>query len=75
LTAQAAGADGWSRTDHLLAMAVDALRIANWQRGKKGQKRPKPISPLARGKGKRIGRTDRTPAEVAALLARIGPGR
>jgi len=54
-------------------MAVDDLRTANWQRaGKKRRKRPKPISPLA-NKGKRTGRTDRSPAEVAAYLARIGP--
>ena len=33
----------WSTTEHLLASAVDALNVANWQRtGKKGG-RPKPI--------------------------------
>jgi hypothetical protein len=76
LTAQEMGGDGWSRTDHLLALVVDELRIANWQRSRDGSRnrnRPKRISPLAGGEGKRIGRTDRSPDEVAAYLAKIGP--
>lgn len=67
---------GWTLTEHLLALAVDEMRVANWQRSKAGQKghnRPKPISPLMRRRGKRIGKTTRRPAEVAALLTRLGP--
>lgn len=74
LLAQALGGDGWSRTDHLLALVVDELRVANWQRskdGSKGRNRPTPISPL--GKKKPIGHTDRSPAEVQAYLARLNP--
>ena len=74
LTAQAAGGDGWTRTEHLLAFVVDELRTANWQRSKDGSKnrnRPKPISPLRTASGKRIGKTDRSPAEVKAYLDRL----
>lgn len=35
-------AAAWTLTDHLLAMTVDVLRSANWQRGGKGP-RPKPL--------------------------------
>lgn len=75
LTAQAHGSDGWTRVEHLLALIVDQLAIANWQRSKDGRKnrnRPKPISPLNRT-GTRFGKTDRDPDEVAAFLASIGP--
>lgn len=41
--------------------------------GAKGRNRPKPVSPAARPK--RIGHTDRDPAEVMAMLARYGPQR
>lgn len=74
--AQAAGGDGWTRAEHLMAMVVDELKVANWQRSKDGAKnrnRPKPISPLAAQRGVRYGRTDRSPQEVAELLARYGP--
>lgn len=78
LTARALGGDGWTREQHLLALAVDALRIANWQRTKDGQKnrnRPKPISPLARPQGVTYGgkKTTRSRTETAAYLDRIGP--
>lgn len=34
----------WGSVEHLLAMAVDALRMANWQRsGEKKIPRPEPI--------------------------------
>lgn len=75
VTAQAAGGDGHTLTEHLLYLAVDGLRLANWQRTKDGQKdrnRPKPLSPLAKKPGKRTGRTDRAPADVMKLLARVG---
>lgn len=44
-TSQALHGDAvvWTSTDHLLAAAVDALNIANWQRTGKKQNRPKPI--------------------------------
>lgn len=74
LSAQAAGGDGWTRTEHFLALVLDELRTANWQRtkdGAKGRNRPKPISPLRKAPGKRIGRTDRSPAQIAAWLDRL----
>jgi hypothetical protein len=72
------GGDGRNASEHLLFLAVDELRTANWQRtkdGQKGRNRPKPISPLATKPGIRTGRTDRSPAEVQQLLARYGPAR
>ncbi len=39
--------------------------------GAKGRNRPKPVSPLAQPK--RVGRTDRDPDDVKAMLARFGP--
>jgi hypothetical protein len=36
----------WSLSDHLMALVVDELRVANWQRtedGHKGRRRPKPL--------------------------------
>lgn len=78
MTAQVLGGDGRTLAEHLLYLVVDEARTANWQRtkdGQKGRKRPKPISPLATKPGIRTGRTDRSPAEVQALLARYGPAR
>jgi len=64
----------WSLTDHLLAAGVDALRIANWQRGKKGAKRPKPIPrPGVKDGKRRIGKTDANPRQVARFLASRAP--
>jgi hypothetical protein len=78
LTAQVAGSDGYTLTDHLLFLVVDDLRTANWQRSKdgvKGRNRPKPVSPLARPRGIRTGHTNRPPSEVIEVLARLGPAR
>jgi hypothetical protein len=75
VTAQVSGGDGHTRDQHLLFLAVDELRTANWQRTKDGQKnrnRPKPFSPLAKKPGKRTGRTDRDPAAVMRLLKKVG---
>ena len=47
-----------------------------WQKTKDGRKnrnRPKPISPLAQKAGNRYGKTDRSPEEIKAYLARFGP--
>lgn len=76
LTSQAAGSDGWSRTDHLLAFIVDELRLANWQRtkdGAKGSNRPKPISPLAPSDNKTVtyGKTELSPEDVIAYFDKL----
>lgn len=75
--ARAAGSDGLTGTEHLLFLILDELRIANWQRtkdGRKGRNRPRRVSPLARNAGSvRFGKTDRSPEEVAAYLARFDP--
>lgn len=76
-TARAAGGDGYSRTEHLLFLAVDELRLGNWMRSKdgaRGRNRPRRISPLAQPDTTRHGRVPdgRTPTEVRALLARHG---
>lgn len=76
VTSQVHGGDGHTRSEHLLYLAVDELRTANWQRSKdgaKGRNKPKPISPLAQKPGLKTGRTDREPGEVIALLANLGP--
>lgn len=75
MTAQVVGGDGHTREQHLLYLALDELRTANWQRTKDGQKnrnRPKPVSPLAKKPGKRTGRTDKEPADVMRLLKTVG---
>lgn len=68
--------DTWTRTDHLLALAVDRLGVLIWQQtkdGRKGRNRPKPISPLAKNNAAKYGKTSRSPEEVKAYLARFGP--
>lgn len=69
-----------SRTEHLLFLILDQLRLGNWMSSKdghKGRNRPPPLSPLAKagGKGEKIGRTDLAPMEVARLLAAAKEGR
>lgn len=45
----------WTASDYLMALAVDALNAANWQRGGKGQ-RPKPIPRPGETSSQRIGK-------------------
>ncbi|MFC4335216.1 DUF5361 domain-containing protein [Salininema proteolyticum] len=74
-----AGGDGWNLTERLLALAVDELRIANWQRSKhgaKGTNQPKRIAPWAQKPGKKYGdAAGRSPEEVEAILAHMRPHR
>lgn len=75
---RALAGDDWSRTDHLLALVHDQLALANWQRsrdGRRNQNRPKPLSPLSKPAGTRYGKTDRSPEEVIAYLARLNPAQ
>lgn len=60
----------WTLERHLLAGAVDALRVANWQRaGSKRNKRPKPLPRPGIGEPSRIGDPSQLdPAEIRALL-------
>lgn len=63
--------DGWTLDQHLLAIIADRVGLGNWQRqGKKGAKRPPPLSPLAkRTSSQRVGRSKgRDPDTVKALL-------
>lgn len=76
LVARQVGGDGWTLAEHLLAEAVDGIRMGNWLKSKDGQKgtnRPKPISPWAKKAGKVWGKTDKSPAEVVAILKTMGP--
>jgi hypothetical protein len=73
-----AGEDsGWTLETQLLAALHDRLAEANWQRGNAGAKspsrRPLPI-PRPGMRSDRIGRTTRSPQEVAAYLVRFQPG-
>lgn len=66
-------AAAWSTADHLLAAAVDALNVANWQRtedGQKGRNAPKPLRRPTDPPPPSIGRTSRSRREVRALLAK-----
>lgn len=75
VTAMLLGSDGTSVTDHMLMIIVDELRTANWMRSKDGAKnrnRPKPVSPLAKGRDKKLGTATPAPQAVA-MLARYGP--
>lgn len=71
----------WDLHAHLLAVAADALHVANWQRSaRKGARPPKPIPRPGTERhkqrnGQRTGGTTRSPEEVARVLARIGPRR
>lgn len=74
LTAQELGSGGHTATEHLLFVILDALNVANWQRTGKRSNRPRPTSPLRRDHNRSTyGTTDREPAEVIDLLARIAP--
>lgn len=69
--------NGWSLTDHLLALVHDQLAIANWQRSsspKRKRPRPKPISPLASRGNRMGGGHGRSNEEVADQLARFRTG-
>jgi len=69
--------DDWSLDQHLLAVIADRIAVGNWQRqGKRGAKRPDPISPLAKRRDvERVGEVDgRDPDEVKALLERYRTG-
>lgn len=72
--------DDWTLDQHLLALILDALRIANWQRGgRKGAPRPQPVSPLAkretRARAERSGDAGgRGQEEIDALLHAMRTG-
>lgn len=73
---RALSGDELTLVEHALLLIHDQLAIANWQRskdGSKGRNRPKPLSPLAKKSGQRHGKTDRSPEEIKAYLARFGP--
>lgn len=75
MTAMLLGSDGVSLTDHVLMIAVDELRTANWMRSKDGSRnrnRPKPLSPLAQGKDKKHGTATPAPQAIA-MLSQYGP--
>jgi hypothetical protein len=67
---RATGGDdvAWTISEHLLAIAADALQIGNWQRqGDKNKPRPKPIPrPGHHATGSR--RTTLTPRQIYARL-------
>lgn len=48
----------WGLTDHLLAVAVDAIEVGNWQRASSGRKSPLPKpKPVPRPGAKREGQS------------------
>ncbi len=63
----------WTLESHLLAVAIDALAIGNWQRGGKGP-RPKPIPrPGVKTPGTRYGGTPIDQDKARAYLDRLKP--
>lgn len=69
--------DDWSLDQHLLAIVADRVALGNWQRqGKKGAKKPPPLSPLAkRTYSRRVGQVEgRDPDTVKTLLHRYRTG-
>lgn len=61
------GPEPWGTTEHLLALIVDVLQIANWQRaGDKRAKRPEPLPRPGMAGGPR--RSDLTPAQMRRRL-------
>lgn len=68
----------WTVTDHLLASAVDALNVANWQRTKDGARGVRPPKPMPRpgvAPGARIGNAKGLdPDHVRERLAKMRGG-
>lgn len=66
----------WGLNEQLLAMTIDVLRQANYQRGGGKGSKPKPLPRPGLAKKSdpvRHGRTDRDPDEVIAYLGRFRP--
>lgn len=65
----------WGLNEQLLALTIDTLRQANWQRGggKGGKPKPIPRPGAQKGSETKHGRTDRSPDEVVAYLDRFRP--
>ena len=61
----------WSLTDHLLALAIDTLTLANWQRGGSKGKRPEPLERPG-AKPEKDKRTLGTAMSVEELNRRLG---
>lgn len=63
----------WTLESHLLAVVVDALATANWQRGGKGP-RPRPVPrPGVKQPGIRYGGTPIDQDKARAYLDRLKP--
>jgi hypothetical protein len=62
---------GWSLTDHLLAEAVDALRLLLWAKTKDGEKnRNRPV-PVERP-GRRPEKSTKKPINIDEMRERLG---
>ena len=63
----------WGLQEHLQALAIDELRVANWQRANEGvkqSKQSKPPKPLARP-GINRGRDKNSPERIAKRKAAL----
>ncbi len=64
----------WGLAEQLLAFIGDGIQAGNWQRGGGKGKRPSPTPrPGVRDGAKRQGKTNLSPAETRAYLARFRP--
>ncbi|MEU9498254.1 hypothetical protein [Streptomyces sp. NPDC048196] len=64
----------WGLAEHLQAMTLDELRVANWQRANEGVKRSKqskPPKPIARPGSKKRGKDRDSPERQAARTAAL----
>lgn len=74
LTSREFGGDDWTPwtpAEQLLALILDELRNANWQRSGKKSGRPKPVHPLP--VPKRSTGQERSFEEIAAYLDQFNP--
>jgi hypothetical protein len=61
----------WTTQEHLTASVIDALNIANWQRGaKKNSRRPEPIPRPGVSDYRKPRGTSMTPEQLDARLGR-----
>jgi hypothetical protein len=69
------GAEQWTTGEHLLAGIFDAEMAALWQRAGGKGRRPRPLERpgQAKARTRRLGHTNRSPAEVRAYLDRFKP--
>lgn len=65
----------WQNVEHLLALTVDTLNVANWQRSKDGGSLARAPKPIDRPGGKPKPNSGRSQADIKAELDALVPSR